>query len=188
VRLANTAAGIAVAHAGAVAVSAAALRGAVEAAPASVLSRDALLAAVAAARAAGERIVFTNGCFDLLHAGHVAYLEEARGLGDRLVVAVNDDASVRRLKGADRPFNDAASRARVLAALRAVDWVTVFEEDTPEALLEALAPDVLVKGGDYAPDEVIGAEGVRARGGRVAVLGLQPGVSTTGIAERVRRG
>lgn len=188
VRLANAAAGIAVGRAGTAAVSAQALRKAVEAPAASVLSRDALLEAVAAARAAGERIVFTNGCFDLLHAGHVAYLEEARTLGDRLVVAINDDASVRRLKGADRPFNDAADRARVLAALRAVDWVTVFDEGTPEALLEAVVPDVLVKGGDYAPEDVVGADLVRARGGHVAVLGLQPGRSTTGIAERVRRG
>lgn len=186
VRLANAAAGIAVAHAGTVAVSAAQLRTAVEAAPASVLSREALLAAVAEARSAGERIVFTNGCFDLLHAGHVAYLEEARALGDRLVVAVNDDASVRRLKGSGRPFNDAARRARVLAGLRAVDWVTVFPEDTPEALLEAVAPDLLVKGGDYAPGEVVGADLVRSLGGRVAVLGLQPGLSTTGLADRLR--
>ncbi|MEE4301023.1 MAG: bifunctional D-glycero-beta-D-manno-heptose-7-phosphate kinase/D-glycero-beta-D-manno-heptose 1-phosphate adenylyltransferase HldE [Pseudomonadales bacterium] len=188
VRLANVAAGIAVGHAGTVAVSAASLRSAVEAVSASVLSRDALLEAVAVARGAGERIVFTNGCFDLLHAGHVAYLEEARALGDRLVGAINGDASVRRLKGADRPFNDAADRARVLAALRAVDWVTVFDEDTPEALLEVVVPDVLVKGGDYAPQDVVGAAIVRARGGQVAVLGLQPGRSTTGIAERVRRG
>ena len=184
-RLANRAAGLAVARPGAVAVGA----GDLEPAPARtgvLADRPALLEAVAAARARGETIVFTNGCFDVLHSGHVAYLEEARALGDRLVVAVNDDASVARLKGEGRPVNALGDRVRVLAGLRAVDWVTTFGEDTPEALLEAVAPDVLAKGGDYAPDEVVGAGLVRARGGRVAVLGLQPGRSTTAILERLR--
>jgi D-beta-D-heptose 7-phosphate kinase/D-beta-D-heptose 1-phosphate adenosyltransferase len=146
-----------------------------------VLSRDELLEAVNAARRAGQRIVFTNGCFDILHAGHVAYLEEARALGDRLVVAVNDDASVTRLKGAGRPVNGIAQRLRVLAGLASVDWAVSFSEDTPETLLAALRPDVLVKGGDYTLDEVVGADMVRRYGGAVKVLALVPGVSTSAI-------
>jgi D-beta-D-heptose 7-phosphate kinase/D-beta-D-heptose 1-phosphate adenosyltransferase len=185
-RLANRAAGLAVARPGAVAIPARDLE---EPGPATrvLADRAAVLEAVAAARARGETVVFTNGCFDVLHAGHVAYLEEARALGDRLLVAVNDDASVTRLKGEGRPVNALADRLRVLAGLRAVDWVTAFPEDTPEPLLEAVAPEVLVKGGDYAPEAVVGAELVRARGGRVEVLGLQPGRSTTKILERLGR-
>ncbi|MEZ5560120.1 MAG: bifunctional D-glycero-beta-D-manno-heptose-7-phosphate kinase/D-glycero-beta-D-manno-heptose 1-phosphate adenylyltransferase HldE [Pseudomonadales bacterium] len=152
-----------------------------------VLSRAQLLDAARQARAAGERIVFSNGCFDILHAGHVAYLEEARALGDRLVVAVNDDASVRRLKGAGRPVNPLARRARVLAALAAVDWVVGFPEDTPEALLCDLRPDVLVKGGDYGPDQVVGADIVRGYGGEVRVLGLVEDCSTSAIVEHLQR-
>ena len=146
-----------------------------------VLSRDELLEAVSAARRAGQRIVFTNGCFDILHAGHVAYLEEARALGDRLVVAVNDDASVTRLKGSGRPVNGIAQRLRVLAGLASVDWAVSFSEDTPETLLAALRPDVLVKGGDYTLDEVVGADMVRRYGGSVKVLALVPGLSTSAI-------
>jgi D-beta-D-heptose 7-phosphate kinase/D-beta-D-heptose 1-phosphate adenosyltransferase len=152
-----------------------------------ILSREQLADAVAQARAAGERIVFTNGCFDILHAGHVAYLEEARALGDRLIVAVNDDASVRRLKGAGRPVNPLDRRLRVLAALAAVDWVVGFPEDTPEALLELLHPDVLVKGGDYGAEQVVGADIVRRHGGTVQVLGLVEDCSTTAIVERIQR-
>jgi D-beta-D-heptose 7-phosphate kinase/D-beta-D-heptose 1-phosphate adenosyltransferase len=152
-----------------------------------VLGREQLVDAVAQARAAGERIVFTNGCFDILHAGHVSYLEEARALGDRLVVAVNDDDSVRRLKGPGRPVNPLDRRLRVLSALAAVDWVVGFSEDTPEALLEALRPDVLVKGGDYAPDQVVGADIVRGHGGTVRVLGLVEDCSTTAIVERIQQ-
>jgi len=152
-----------------------------------ILSREQLADAVAQARAAGERIVFTNGCFDILHAGHVAYLEEARALGDRLIVAVNDDASVRRLKGAGRPVNPLDRRLRVLAALAAVDWVVGFPEDTPEALLELLHPDVLVKGGDYGAEQVVGADIVRSHGGTVRVLGLVEDCSTTAIVERIQR-
>ena len=188
-RLANVAAGIAVGHAGTVAVSAPELRAALADEPASdrgVLGRDQLAAAVASARRRGERIVFTNGCFDIVHAGHVGYLEQARELGDRLVVAINADDSVRRLKGTGRPVNRAEHRARVLAGLSAVDWVTVFEEDTPEALLELLAPDVLVKGGDYSIEQVVGGELVRARGGEVRVLDFHDSLSTTGIVERLR--
>jgi len=135
----------------------------------------------------GLTVVFTNGCFDLLHPGHVAYLEEARSLGDALLVAVNTDASVRRLgKGGLRPVNPEADRARVLAALAAVDRVVLFEEDTPLELLTALQPDVLVKGGDYQLDEVVGREVVLARGGQVRVLPFRAGYSTSLLVERIR--
>lgn len=189
VALANVAAGIAVRQSGAVAVSAPELRDALatdRGRDGGVLRPDQLAAVVAAARARGERIVFTNGCFDIIHAGHVGYLEQARALGDRLVVAINDDASVARLKGAGRPVNRAEHRARVLAGLAAVDWVTVFEGDTPEPLLGRLAPDVLVKGGDYRLDEVVGADLVRAAGGEVRVLDLHDALSTTAMVERLR--
>jgi len=152
-----------------------------------VLSRVQLQATVAAARAIGERIVFTNGCFDILHAGHVSYLEEARALGDRLIVAVNDDASVRRLeKGPNRPVNPLDRRMRVLAGLSAVDWVVSFHEDTPEALLELLQPDVLAKGGDYTEDAVVGHDIVQRYGGEVKVLGLVEDTSTTAIIRRIQ--
>jgi D-beta-D-heptose 7-phosphate kinase/D-beta-D-heptose 1-phosphate adenosyltransferase len=152
-----------------------------------VLNRSQLADSVSRARQAGEVIVFTNGCFDILHAGHVAYLEEARSLGDRLVVAVNDDASVRRLKGVGRPVNPLDQRLRVLSGLAAVDWVVGFEEDTPESLLELLAPDVLAKGGDYGADEVVGADIVTSRGGRVRVLSLVEDCSTTAIVDRIQQ-
>lgn len=133
------------------------------------------------------RVVFTNGVFDLLHPGHVDVLTAARGEGDVLLVGVNSDASVRRLgKGEDRPVRPEADRAYVLAALAAVDAVVVFDEDTPLALVTALAPDVIVKGGDYAPDTVVGAEVVRARGGRVVIVPLTPGQSTTSIVRKLR--
>jgi len=144
------------------------------------------VARVRAARAAGLRVVMTNGCFDILHPGHIAYLEQARGLGDRLLVAVNDDASVGRLKGADRPVNPLSHRLRMLAALGCVDWVVPFAEDTPERLICALLPDVLVKGGDYRPDQIVGADCVRRAGGEVRVLGFVDGFSTTGLIERIR--
>lgn len=123
----------------------------------------------------------TNGCFDILHEGHVAYLQQARALGDRLVVAVNDDDSVRRLKGADRPINGVESRMAVLAGLASVDWVCAFSEDTPRDLVCRVRPDLLVKGGDYAPDAIAGAECVRAAGGEVRVLPFLPGRSTSRI-------
>ena len=148
------------------------------------LPSNQLAAAVANARRHGERIVFTNGCFDILHAGHVGYLNEARELGDRLIVAVNDDDSARRLKGAGRPINPLDSRVRVLEGLSAVDWVVPFSEDTPEVLLAEIRPDVLVKGGDYAPHEVIGADLVRGYGGDVRVLSLVEGCSTTSLLDR----
>jgi D-beta-D-heptose 7-phosphate kinase/D-beta-D-heptose 1-phosphate adenosyltransferase len=133
-------------------------------------------------------LVFTNGCFDLLHPGHVEYLHEARALGDVLVVGLNTDDSVRRLKGPDRPFNDQASRATVLAGLASVDAVSLFDEDTPAELIQALEPDVLVKGGDYAPEEVVGARAVRQGGGEVRILPFRKGYSTTALVERIRRG
>jgi len=145
-------------------------------------------AALDAWRAAGERIVFTNGVFDLLHRGHVEYLAEARALGDRLVVGVNSDASVRRLKGAARPLVAAADRVAVLAALRAVDLVVGFDDDTPLRLIEAVLPDVLVKGGDWPIERIVGREVVEARGGRVLSLPIREGHSTTGLAERIRAG
>ena len=134
------------------------------------------------------RLVFTNGVFDLLHAGHLQSLEQARALGDRLVVAVNSDSSVRRLKGPDRPYQSAHDRAVLLAGLRVVDAVTEFDEDTPAELLDELLPDVLVKGADYEGREVAGAESVRAAGGEVRFIELVPGVSTTGLADRIRGG
>ena len=139
------------------------------------------------ARARGERIVMTNGCFDILHTGHVAYLEEAKNLGDRLIVAVNDDASVTRLKGEGRPINPLADRMAVLAGLAAVDWVVSFSEDTPADIVSEILPDVLVKGGDYTPDEVAGAEIVRANGGTVEILSFREGRSTSAMIEAIRQ-
>jgi rfaE bifunctional protein nucleotidyltransferase chain/domain len=136
-----------------------------------VVDRATAVARVTEARRAGKRVVFTNGCFDLLHVGHVRYLADARAAGDLLVVGVNADASVRRLaKGLERPLVPEASRAEVLAALAAVDLVTVFEEDTPAEIIAALLPDVLVKGADWAPDRVVGRDVVEANGGRVERL------------------
>lgn len=134
------------------------------------------------------RLCFTNGCFDLLHPGHVRYLEDARALGDFLVVGLNSDASVARLKGAGRPLQDEAARASVLLGLRSVDAVVRFGEDTPLALIEALQPDILVKGGDYTPATVVGRDAVEARGGRVVIIPLIPGHSTSRIEERIRSG
>lgn len=137
----------------------------------------------------GKLVVFTNGCFDLLHLGHVRYLEAARSLGDSLIVGVNTDVSVKRLgKGPGRPLNPEGDRARVLAALACVDRVVLFAEDTPLALITRLAPDILVKGGDYRLDEIVGREVVLARGGRVVALPFVPGYSTTGLIDRLRSG
>ena len=137
-------------------------------------------------RAAGRRLVFTNGCFDLLHVGHVRYLREARALGDALLVAVNSDRSVRALKGAGRPVLSESERAELLAALSSVDFVTVFDEESPRALIAELLPDVLVKGGDYALEEIHGREEVERAGGRVVALPFVEGASTTSIIERVK--
>ncbi|MBC7932306.1 MAG: D-glycero-beta-D-manno-heptose 1-phosphate adenylyltransferase [Rubrivivax sp.] len=138
-------------------------------------------------RAEGRRLVFTNGCFDILHVGHVRYLREARALGDALLVAINSDRSVRAIKGAQRPFVGELERAEVLAALASVDFVTVFDEESPRSLIADLRPDVLVKGGDYALDEIHGREEVEAAGGRVVSLPFVEGASTSGIVERVKR-
>lgn len=143
---------------------------------------------LAAWRAAGDRIVFTNGVFDLMHRGHVEYLEEARALGDRLVVGLNADASVRRLKGLDRPIVPEADRLALVAALECVDLAVHFDEDTPESLIRDVAPDVLVKGGDWALDDIVGRAFVEARGGRVERIRLREGWSTTRILERVDAG
>ena len=137
-------------------------------------------------RARGGRIVFTNGCFDLLHPGHVRYLAAARALGDALVLGLNSDASVTRLKGPERPILRCLERAEVLAGLSAVDHLIVFEDDTPRALIAALRPDVLVKGADWAVEDIAGADEVRAAGGRIERIELVPGVSTTDLIRRLR--
>lgn len=188
-RLANMAAGIVVGKLGTATVSQAELRRATALAQDSqrgIFTQDQLVLAVEDARACGEKIVFTNGCFDLLHAGHVNYLEEARKLGDRLVVAINSDASVKRLKGDARPINTLGRRMVVLAGLEAVDWVVAFDEDTPEHLLELIKPDVLVKGGDYLLGDVVGANIVHAYGGDVHVLGFVDNCSTTAIVDQIK--
>ena len=141
---------------------------------------------VSEAKLQNESIVMTNGCFDFLHAGHVAYLEEAKSLGDRLVVAVNDDESVRRLKGDDRPVNALQDRMAVLAGLAAVDWVVPFSEDTPARLIQMMLPDVLVKGGDYRTDDIAGAKDVLSNGGEVRVLAFREGHSSSNIIDKLR--
>jgi D-beta-D-heptose 7-phosphate kinase/D-beta-D-heptose 1-phosphate adenosyltransferase len=151
-----------------------------------ILDGEELLRARGRLRAEGRTLVFTNGCFDLLHVGHARYLAAARALGDALLVAINSDRSVRALKGEGRPVVPEAERAELLAALSAVDFVTVFDEDSPRRLIGELLPDVLVKGGDYAPAEIHGREEVEAAGGRVLALPFVEGASTTGIIERVK--
>ncbi len=151
-----------------------------------VITEDDLATAMDAAKTRGETIVFTNGCFDILHAGHVTYLEQASRLGDRLVVAVNTDETVRQLKGEDRPVNSLDRRMIVLAALGCVDWVVPFSEETPERLICRLQPDFLVKGGDNNPDDIPGAECVRAAGGEVKVMSFVDNCSTTGTIETIR--
>jgi D-beta-D-heptose 7-phosphate kinase/D-beta-D-heptose 1-phosphate adenosyltransferase len=147
-----------------------------------------LLAHLADDRAAGRRIVFTNGCFDVLHVGHLRLLQQARAQGDVLVVAINSDASVRALgKGDDRPIHPQHERAEMLAAFTAVDYVTIFDEPTPLQIIELVQPDVLVKGGDWAADQIVGREFVEAHGGKVVRVPLVPEKSTTKIVERVRR-
>jgi len=186
-QLANAAAGVAVCQVGAVAVSAASIRDALATRPdGKLVSRQDLTVRAAAWRTAGKRIVFSNGCFDLLHAGHLALLGHAAKLGDILVLAINSDASVRRLKGPERPLVPQAERAALLAALTFVDAVTIFDEDTPLEVLRAVRPHVLVKGGDYEPAEVVGRELVEASGGRVVIVPLTPEKSTTSLVERIR--
>jgi rfaE bifunctional protein nucleotidyltransferase chain/domain len=151
-----------------------------------ILSQTQARTRVRAARRRGERVVFTNGCFDWLHVGHARSLEQARRLGDRLLVAVNSDASVRRLKGSERPLVPARQRAELLAALACVDWVVIFRQDTPAALIRALRPDVLAKGGDWPRDRIVGREDVESWGGRVVRLRQVPGISTSRLLAKLR--
>lgn len=151
-----------------------------------VLTREQLLKERARLREEGQKLVFTNGCFDILHPGHVRYLGEARKLGDALVVALNSDRSVRSLKGPGRPILSQEERAEVVAGLRAVDYVTIFDEETPKDLIAALLPDVLVKGGDWPLDQIAGREEVEAAGGQVVSLDFVAGLSTSAILERIK--
>ena len=149
-------------------------------------SLKALLPKLKAARARGKKIVFTNGCFDLLHKGHTSYLQKAKELGDVLVIGLNSDASVRRAKGADRPLNHERDRAEVLSALSSVDHLVIFEKDTPLELIRALRPHVLVKGGDWKKKDVVGGTFVESCGGRVRLISYVKGFSTTGLLEKIR--
>ena len=152
-----------------------------------IVSTDQMIDVRERLRAKGARLVFTNGVFDLLHVGHVRYLAEARALGDALVVAINSDRSVRELKGPDRPVFVEAERAEILAALRNVDYVVIFDHISPRSLIKQLLPDVLVKGGDYKIDEIHGREEVEAAGGKVISLPFVPGASTTSVLQKMKR-
>jgi D-beta-D-heptose 7-phosphate kinase/D-beta-D-heptose 1-phosphate adenosyltransferase len=187
--MANVAAGIAVGKIGAVPVYAAELLGGLSRSQfgLKLVDRPSLAELRHSASAMGQRIVFTNGCFDLLHVGHLHLLENARALGDLLVVGINADSSVRRLKGPERPIVTEHDRAELLAGLEAVDFVTVFAEDTPVETMRVLRPDVLVKGGDYTLDQVVGGDEVRAWGGKVATVPFVKGRSTTNLIEASRR-
>ena len=151
-----------------------------------VLSLDNLLRELPPRRAAGKRVVFTNGCYDLLHPGHVDLLERCRALGDLLIVAINSDTGVRCLKGPTRPLVPQAERAELLAGLEAVDYVTFFDEPTPREIISQLLPDILVKGGDWGLDAIVGRAEVEAAGGKVYSLALLPGYSTTGIVQKIK--
>ena len=188
-QLANVAAGIVVAKLGTASVFLHELEPALkeqEVVEQGVVEENALLSLVRASQAKGETVVMTNGCFDILHAGHVSYLQQAKQMGDRLIVAVNDDASVQRLKGEGRPVNGLHQRMQVLAALGAVDWVVPFSEDTPENLICKLLPNILVKGGDYKVEDIAGAECVIKQGGEVRILDFVEGVSTTHIINTIK--
>ena len=190
-KLGNVAAGIVVGKFGTATVTSLELERALHfsgGAPSAVLAEQDLLHRVQEAKAAGKCIVFTNGCFDILHVGHVRYLEAAKSLGDMLVVAVNDDASVKRLKGEQRPVNVCSDRMHVLAGLKSVDWVVRFSEDTPELLIKQILPNILVKGGDYQPENIVGYDAVKNAGGEVIALDFHEGYSTTKIIERSRLG
>jgi len=189
VAIANMAAGIAIGKLGTYAISGPEIRKEIAATQRSargVVNEEQLMIAVEDARLAGEKIVFTNGCFDILHAGHVGYLEQARGLGQRLVVAINSDRSVKALKGEGRPINSEDRRMVVLSGLEVVDWVVCFDQPTPEHLLQQIRPEVLVKGGDYGIEGVVGGDFVRSYGGDVQVLSLLDNCSTTAIVEQIR--
>src|ERR1700690_835290 len=153
-----------------------------------IVSQDELIQVTARERRDGRRVVFTNGCFDLLHPGHVRCLAEARALGDVLVVAINSDRSVRGNKGPERPLVIEQDRAEVLAALSSVDYVTIFDEPTPRELIARVLPDILVKGADWALDQVVGREEVEAAGGKVVSIPLVPGYSTSSLVEKIRKG
>jgi D-beta-D-heptose 7-phosphate kinase / D-beta-D-heptose 1-phosphate adenosyltransferase len=188
-RVANVAAGIVVGKLGTAVVLPEELEAALrhEPFPATqkIVPPERLAMVVQAHRQRGERLVFTNGCFDLLHVGHIHYLQHARTLGERLIVGLNDDASVRQLKGVGRPVLPQDERARILAALTCVDYVTIFSESTPLTLIKLVRPDILVKGGDYTPETVVGREEVEAYGGRVYIAPYVPGVSTTALVETI---
>lgn len=190
VRLANYAAAIVVGKLGAATVTPSELRHAIHSISEGyygvVLEED-LKIYISDAKARGEKIVFTNGCFDLLHVGHIRYLKQAAKLGHRLIVAVNDDASVRKLKGKERPINTLERRMELLAAIDGVDWVVPFSEDTPLRLIKELKPDILVKGGDYAPENMVGAEEVLSWGGEVKALPFHTGYSTSEIVGTIQR-
>lgn len=151
-----------------------------------ILSRDALKAEIDALHRQGKKVAFTNGCFDILHVGHVRYLREARKEGDVLILALNSDRSVRSIKGEKRPIVPEEERADVLAALACIDYVTIFDEATPLALITLLKPDVLIKGGDWAEENIVGRDEVRSWGGRVAIIPEIKGASTTNIIEKIR--
>lgn len=188
--LANIGAGVVVGKLGTASVSVPELRRAMReqhAVERGVVGESQLIKLVHDAQAHGETVVMTNGCFDILHEGHVTYLRQARELGDRLIVAVNDDDSVCRLKGEGRPVNRLSSRMAVLAALESVDWVVPFSEDTPERLICAVRPDVLVKGGDYRPEQIAGGGCVEARGGRIVIMDFVAGHSTSKIIDSIRQ-
>ncbi|MDE1515208.1 MULTISPECIES: bifunctional D-glycero-beta-D-manno-heptose-7-phosphate kinase/D-glycero-beta-D-manno-heptose 1-phosphate adenylyltransferase HldE [Vibrio] len=189
--LANAAAGVVVGKLGTSTVSTIELAEAVHGSQDTdfgVISEQALIEAVKKAKARGEKVVMTNGCFDILHAGHVSYLNHAAELGDRLIVAVNTDESVKRLKGPARPVNSTERRMAVLAGLGAVDWVVPFSEDTPQRLIAAVLPNLLVKGGDYQPHEIAGGQEVMAAGGEVKVLNFEDGCSTSEIIAAIKGG
>jgi D-beta-D-heptose 7-phosphate kinase / D-beta-D-heptose 1-phosphate adenosyltransferase len=186
--LANTAAGLVVEKLGSATVTTEELNGASNNKYQSLISMDsnAVLQAINQAKRSGEQIVMTNGCFDILHTGHINYLIKARSLGDRLIIAVNDDESVKRLKGDSRPINSVENRMTILSALACVDWVVSFKEDTPEQLISLLEPDILVKGGDYTEEQIAGAASVRETGGDVVVLPFEEGCSTSLILEKIK--
>ena len=188
--LANAAAGVVVGKLGTSTVSQVELSNAIRARAEDgfgVMTEDELKEEIRKARLRGEKIVMTNGCFDILHAGHVSYLANARKLGDRLIVAVNSDASVKQLKGQSRPINPLMQRMIVLGALDSVDWVVPFEEETPQRLIASILPDVLVKGGDYKPEDIAGGKEVIKAGGVVKVLNFEDGCSTTNIIDKIKQ-
>ncbi|MFY1027212.1 bifunctional D-glycero-beta-D-manno-heptose-7-phosphate kinase/D-glycero-beta-D-manno-heptose 1-phosphate adenylyltransferase HldE [Actinobacillus seminis] len=187
--LANVAAGIVVGKLGTSTVSTVELENAINGRSENgfgIMTEEALKSAVKLAKDRGEKVVMTNGCFDILHPGHVSYLEHARKLGDRLIVAVNSDESVKRLKGENRPINALHARMAVLAGLSSVDWLVAFSEDTPQRLIGEILPDLLVKGGDYKAEDIAGSQEVWANGGKVKVLNFEEGFSTSNVIKRIR--